>query len=562
VEEVQITRTCRWLAGAAGAALLVSVAPAEAKLRVAPNDPSLAYLQARAASLSGDHDRSATLLASLAAAQPNDVDLSRKALSEAITAGRFDLALQLSRQIPPAQLSAEARLLLAADELRRNRDDRALSWLSVSGDNGALDFMTPLVTAWTNADSGDLMKALEIIDQIPPNSLLGPLRAEEHALILLKFRRSAEAEPFARRAIATSGARESRLRLAFADGFLAAGDQARALVILDGLGTEVNPARQRIQSRKPSGQAIDTPAKAMSEVLVAFAADVARLDRGPPPTGLIQVARYANPQNSSAAVLLALVLDGNQQSDQALDILQSVSANDALIAQVRDIQVRIFTDEKRLNEAYAIAAGPALAPNATVGDVSRLGDVYHSMKRFDDSANSYGKAVAMAKAQGLKDEVWPLLLLQASALEQGKRWPEARVALEQGLALAPEQPLLLNFLGYAKLERGEDIDNAEAMIRKASELAPDDASITDSLGWAQFKRGKTGEAIETLQRAAEKDPDQAEIQEHLGDALFKSGRRYEARFAWAASAVTAEDDVATRVKAKLASGLTPANAAP
>ena len=100
------------------------------------------------------------------------------------------------------------------------------------------------------------------------------------------------------------------------------------------------------------------------------------------------------------------------------------------------------------------------------------------------------------------------------------------------------------------------------MIRKASELAPDDASITDSLGWAQFKRGKIGEAILTLQTAAEKDPDQADIQEHLGDALYKAGRRYEARFAWNAALVTAEEDVAARVKAKLAAGLNPANAAP
>jgi Flp pilus assembly protein TadD len=100
------------------------------------------------------------------------------------------------------------------------------------------------------------------------------------------------------------------------------------------------------------------------------------------------------------------------------------------------------------------------------------------------------------------------------------------------------------------------------MIKKASELAPEDASIIDSLGWAQFKRGKTAEAIATLQKAAEKDPDQAEIQEHLGDALYTSGRRYEARFAWNAALVTAEDEVVGRVKAKLASGLTPANAAP
>jgi Flp pilus assembly protein TadD len=184
------------------------------------------------------------------------------------------------------------------------------------------------------------------------------------------------------------------------------------------------------------------------------------------------------------------------------------------------------------------------------------------MKRNSEAADAYGRAIALAGAQGQKDNLWTLQLLRASALEDANRWPEAKQALQGGLALAPDQPLLLNFLGYAKLEHGEDVDGAEGMIRKASELAPDNASIADSLGWAQFKRGKVNEAIATLQQAAEKDPDQAEIQEHLGDALYKSGRRYEARFAWGAALITGEDDIQSRVKAKLASGLTPANSAP
>ena len=127
---------------------------------------------------------------------------------------------------------------------------------------------------------------------------------------------------------------------------------------------------------------------------------------------------------------------------------------------------------------------------------------------------------------------------------------------------APNEPLILNFLGYAKLERGEDLDGAEAMIRKASALAPDDASITDSLGWAVYKRGRTKEAIEILTRAAKGDPAQAEIHEHLGDALYKAGNKYEARYAWSAALVTAEDDVAKRLNAKIEAGLTPATAAP
>ena len=229
---------------------------------------------------------------------------------------------------------------------------------------------------------------------------------------------------------------------------------------------------------------------------------------------------------------------------------------------MRDVQIKILGDDKRYNEAYQIAAAAAASPGADASDYSRLGDALQSMKRHAQAADAYGRAIQLAQAANLKSELWSLLLLRASALEDANRWPEAKVTLQQALALQPEQPLLLNFMGYGQLERGENMDSAEAMIRKASQLAPDDASITDSLGWAEFKRGKIDDAIATLQKAAEKDAGQAEIQEHLGDALYKSGRRYEARFAWNAALVTAEDDIATRVKAKLNSGLTPGNAAP
>ena len=512
--------------------------------------------------MAGDHARSATLLASLVQSQPRNEDLARKAVAEAIGAGQMDLAVRLTRSVPPQKLSSDARLLMVADEVRRRRPDRAFPWLQVAGENGDLTFLAPLLTAWMSAERNDLNAALQAIDQTPANSLLGPLRAEQRALILLKFRRTAEAEPFARRAIGQAGARETRLRLALADGFLAAGDKARALIMLDGMGNDEIAARRRIQAGRPNGQAIDSLPKALGETLTAFAADVARMQRAAPPIGLVQVARYADPENSSTAMLLALLLDSQDRSNEALTMLRAIPQDDAMISQVRDVQARILSDRERLNEAYAIAAPAAAAKDASVADYSRLGEVYQAMDRYGEAADAYGRAVALANTQGGKNDLWTLLLLRASALESANRWPESRAALEQALVIAPEQPLILNFLGYGKLERGEDLDAAEAMIRKASELAPDDASITDSLGWAQYKRGKIDEAIATLQRAAEKDPDQAEIHEHLGDALFKSGQRFQARFAWSAALITAEDEIAARVKAKLASGLTEANAAP
>jgi tetratricopeptide (TPR) repeat protein len=533
-----------------------------AAARISVSDPARTYIQARAAAMSGDHVRAAQLLASLAQSEPAQVEIARKALSEAIGAGQMDLALSLAHSVPAARLQSDARLLLVGEEIKRGRPDRALPWLNVSGDNGDLSFLVPLINAWSAAERNNVELALATIDSIPANSLLGPITPEGRAFILLKFRRTADAEPLARRAIGNAGGREQRLRLAFADGFLAAGDPARALSMIEGMGAGEATARQRIQAGKSSGQAVDTLAKAFSEVLTAFAGDLTRIQRSAPPIGLVQVAHYVNPQNSSATALLALLLSGQDRTPEALALLRSVPASDPMMSELHDVQTRILTDSKNFNEAYRVATAAASGPAADSGDYSRLGDVLQAMKRHGEASDAYGRAITLSMARNVRSDLWTLYLLRASSLQDANRWPEARAALQQGLALSPDQPLLLNFMGYAKLERGEDLDSAEAMIRKASELAPDDASITDSLGWALFKRGKTEDAIATLQKAAEKDPDQAEIQEHLGDALYKSGRRYEARFAWNAALVTAEDDIAVRVREKLTAGLTAANAAP
>ena len=512
--------------------------------------------------MNGDHARAAQLLASLSDAQPGQVEIARKALSEALGAGRIELALRLARSVPPASLATDARLLLVGEEIKREHAERALVLLDRPAETGDLTFLDPLVRAWSAADRGDAAQALTALDTVPPKSLLSSVLDQEHALILLKFRRTAEAEPYARRAVGSAGGREQRLRLALADGFLSAGDRPRALMIVEGMGEGEVAARQRILAGKSAGLAIDSLPKAFAEVLTAFSIDLSRMARTAPPIGLIQVARYANPQDSSITALLALVLAEQNRTDEAVALLRTAPANGPQAAQIRDVETRVFINAKRMNDAYGVAATAAATAAADSADYLRLGDVLQAMNRHSEAADAYSRAVALARSQNLRGELTNLLFLQAGALEEAKRWPEAKVALQQALTIAPDQPALLNFLGYAELERGENVDSAEAMIRKASELAPDDASITDSLGWAEFKRGKVDQAIATLQQAAEKDPQQSEIQEHLGDALYRSGRRYEARFAWSAALATAEDATVNRLKAKLASGLTSANAAP
>ena len=540
--------------------MALDAVPAKAARPVGRDVAALTYVQARAASLSGNHARSAQLLAGLAEAQESNVSIQRRAVGEAISAGDMGLALKLAKKLPGNQLTADARLLFAANDLRSGRVDRAIATLQGSTEDVSLDFLVPMMDIWRRAERRD-PGAIQLLDQFPTGNPLGGFVNEHRAYVLLKLGRIQEADPFVQRALATAGGREARMRLGFADAYLAAGDKARALQLAEGLGTEVAAAQERIAAGKRSGLAIDSAADAYAELLLGLASDLVRLGNRSLPISLVQVARYSAPENSSATILLAVLFDGRERVGTAINLLRTIPMSDPLAAQARDLESRILTDEKRFPEAYRLAFAAASRSGATVGDYARLGDVLSGMKHYGEAADAYGRAIRLASTQKV-EQMWPLYLLQASALENGNRWPEAKAALQHALTLAPEQPVILNFLGYAKLERGEDIDAAEAMITKAVAMAPDDASIVDSLGWAQFKRGKVTEAIATLQSAAAKDPTQAEIREHLGDALYTAGFRREARFAWNAALVTAEDEVAARIKAKVEAGLTKATAAP
>ena len=520
-----------------------------------------AYLSARAADASGDPATASRLLASLVRTMPAEPELRRRAIGHAIEAGNMELALDLANRVAPERAALDLRLLQVAEELRKGRGDRAGALLRTTG--GLIDssFLAPFVEAWTRAEKRD-PRALQIIAGVSDSSPLAGQRDEQKALILLRLKRPAEALPLAELALAKAGGRADRLRLAFADGFRAAGDRASALKMLEGGGVALADARLRMAAGKSLGQAIDSNAKAYSELLLGLALALNKVSDKSLPISLAQIARHTNPSNSAGTLLLALLLDAGGRDADALATLRTIDRDEPFATPAQDAEVRILNAMGKSDEALARARTFAAAtPNADA--FSRLGASLIEREQFAEAAEAYGRALALSASGTGSDEPWALYLFRASALESAGRWDEAKRDIAVAMSLSPDNPLLLNFLGYGQLERGENLDSAEAMVRKASALRPDDASITDSLGWAQFKRGRTDEAIATLQRAAQGDPAQAEIHEHLGDALYTAGRRIEARFAWRAALVTAEEDKAKkRLEAKLGAGLTPATAAP
>ena len=510
--------------------------------------------------MNGDETRSARLFAAMAAADPADRTIARRAIATAIQSGQAGLAISLAKDIPPDQLPIDARLLLAANSLRNGKAKRALADLEKGATSTEVELFAPLVKAWELTSRGK-SDGPELLAKLPAGSSLAPIADEHRAAMLFALDRPDEALPVAQKVLLQGGGRNARLRLAFADSLARLNRRDQALVMLQGDDEALAAARARIDAGQRLDTAIETPAAGYAEMLVALAIDLGRDANKALPISLTQVARHASPGNTEATILLALLLDGDGRSDDALALLRAVPTTDLLAGEALDLETRLLGDRGQEEAALRRAQDAAASPNAGPQDYARMANVLGDMDRHVEAAAAYGEAIARSKKGG-NDNLWTLYLFRAASLEQADRWAEAKAELATAMTLEPENPLLLNFLGYGKLERGEDLDAAEAMIRKASALRPDDASITDSLGWALYKRGRLPEAIETLRRAAAGDPSQSEIHEHLGDALFSSGRRIEARFSWQAALITAEGKAKGRLERKMEAGLTPATAAP
>ena len=515
-----------------------------------------AYIDARAAEIQGDEARSARIYAAMAAADPADQMIARRAVAAAIQSGQADLAVSLSRRLKPSELPVDARLMLAADALRRGKSGEAIAELERGATSTEVELFAPMLRAWDHTARGR-SDGIASLTMLNANSPLGAVADQQRAAMLFVLGKPDEALPIATRVVTRNGGRNARLRLAYADALQRLGRTEAAHAMLDGDDQALVAGRALLTARRPLGAAIATPAAGFAELLVALAVDLGRDENKALPISLTQVARHADPGSSEATLLLGLLLNGDKRDDDALAVLATIPAADPLSGDALDLETQLLSDAKQFDAALKRARAATASPAAGAADFGRLGAIYADMERHGDAAAAYADAVKRSPANS-----WTMRLLRAASLEQIDRWPEARTELETALRTEPDNAVLLNFLGYGKLERGEDLDAAEAMIRKASALKPDDASITDSLGWAMYKRGRLPEAVATLTRAAAGDPGQAEIHEHLGDALFASGRRIEARFSWSAALLTAEEKDKARLQGKLDSGLTAATAAP
>ncbi len=504
--------------------------------------------------------RPPTGYASVLASRPTDVDLAVRTMRQAVEAGDRALAVRTARAIEPRRLPADGKLLLIVDAIASHDWVAARTRIAAMGPDDPFSFVVPTLKAWIALGAHDT-DPLAPLATAPADSLAASYTGEHRALLLLAMGKTREGIDALRPLISEGSGRATRLALIGAVALQRAGKRDDAIALLAGDNSALIAARARVAAGESLPGGVSDPAQGVAELLIRIAAEMYR--QKPSRVALLpaRMASFLDPANSEAWLVIANMLGDAGQSAPALAVLERIAPSDPFAAGVRDARLQLLVTSGAKDQALVEARRATQSPRADVGDWTRLGDLLVEMERQTEAADAYGRAIDLAKTGSPTRDLWTLWMLRGGALERAGNWVAAEPALRKALALAPDQPIVLNYLGYAELERRQNIAEAKALVEKASSLAPDDSAITDSVGYAAYLQGNYAAAIATFERAVAGDPGESSINEHLGDAYWAVGRRLEARFAWTAAMVQAEPADLTRLRAKIDNGV-PATAKP
>ncbi|WP_242769225.1 tetratricopeptide repeat protein [Sphingopyxis sp. YF1] len=498
----------------------------------------------------------------MASASPNLPGLRGRMLEQAIEAGDLAAARSAAGLLWQAgDRRFDAQLVLIVDAMRRSDWKAAQAYVAgraaSTGGDAVARLVGPPLASWIALGAREKMPERHLLDA-GGRAAPQPAFQLEAALVQLAGRRPADAVALADKVTLTDrtsqlvamrvaaaldkageGAAAKRLRGRIA---LAAGEREDPLLLLP--DQDVASARAGV-----------------AHWFALLADGFARTPNSNPKVPLLfaRVAFWLDGADWQARSALVEALDRNDRKADALNLLQDASLPAVLAMR----QAELLADTGKVPEALALAEKAAAGEAPGRGLLVRYADV----ARRSNDASAAERAYARLE-RDLGDNEFDralhgnILIARAELLLQAGDWDAAEPLLAKAVALRPNDPAILNFVGYSSIERRRNVDAAFAQIEAAWAQDPQNAAITDSLGWAYFLTGRAGEAVPLLEKAQAGDPGNAVIVEHLGDAYWTAGQRYQARYTWRAAALLAEAEMATRIEAKLRDGLTPATTAP
>ncbi len=518
------------------------------------------YLAARHAGNQKDAGAAASYYRSALRSDPRNSELLGRTFLAVLANGEVDEAVKLAERVLQVDKTDRiARLVVGVRAIKQKQYAAARRELAQSVRGPITDLAATLLSAWTLASPTEAKLAVESIDK-----LAGPdwyaIFKDMHAALILdisgqkkeaakQFERSYKLDPTALRIVQS-----------YASFLARQGNSNEALKVLATFDEAlprhplIVEASNDLKSGKRLAALVDTPQAGAAEVLYGLGAALGR--RGGEDLGLVylQLALYLSPSHALALLSLGDLYEAMKKPELANKTYERVPLNSPL---QRNAQIQLAlnldtlerTDEAKAHLSKLIAGNPS-----DLEAIMALGNVMRGRKQFAECADVYSKGIETITKSEKSN--WVIYYFRGICFERSKQWAQAEVDLKKSLELYPDQPHVLNYLGYSWVDQGTNLDEGMRMIKRAVEQRADDGYIVNSLGWAYYRLGNMEEAVKHLERAVELKPEDPTINDHLGDAYWKVGRQLEARFQWShARDLKPEPEELVKIETKLKSGM-------
>lgn len=525
-----------------------------------------AYLAGRFAAMHEDFLGAAPYLARALEADPTNAPLASDALSAFIGADNRDAAFALAQAITGATRTSQLANTVTLASAAIDGNWRGM-FEQLEAGRSAGPLIDGLARGWGHLGLGETADAISAFDEMvenPPSRVIGQFH-KGLALAMVGDFEGADAalsQPAADGVPMTGPA-----VLALAEVRSQLGDNPGAIALIDGFFTSNMPHEaQALRDRLEAGDAIPftrvrSPAQGMAEAYYAVAQIAAQGDDAFVSLLYARLTTWIDPVNDGAQFSTARLLADMGNMVLAEQAYAAVAADSPSSDAAQMGRAMLLADNARTDEALPLVEDLIAAQPENAGYHAVLAAMLRDLDRPADSVTAYSAAIERTPPANR----WPLYFSRAVTHHALRDMPSTEADLRAALEQAPDQPIILNYLGYLLIDRNEKLDEGLDMIERAIAATPDNGAVVDSLGWAYFRLGRYADAVVQLERAVLLEPVEYEINDHLGDAYWMVGRKREARFQWqrALSFATGpnapegiEPEVIEAIRAKLADGLT------
>ncbi|MBZ5760998.1 MULTISPECIES: tetratricopeptide repeat protein [Rhizobium] len=529
-----------------------------------------AFLAARTADVDHDYINAIALYKKALMIEPGNPEIRQRLMISLLLNGNIDEGVKYANELKSdPTVERITTIVRGMDAMRRHDYSAAQAILKYTGPNDLDRMMNGLLAAWAQVGAGRGKEALAMVDKMQGPNWFDIFKNYQAGTIALVIGDTKSARTHLNSAVldkdggATAPDTYMRAVMALASLEAKEGNKQKALDAIS-VGDSMisnfaplNALRDSIGKGEKPEQAVTNASQGAASVLFSVAAALNRDGAEDVVSLYLETANALDPKSSDTLVLLGGIAEKQDQMDRAIAFYKQVPPGSPM-ARISELQLGLaLAQGGKSEDALKHLKSLIESDPKDIRSYLAYGNVLSQAKNYQAMADNYDKAVEVIGPVPTKAD-WNIFYQRAIAYERLKKWDIAEPNFKKALELNPDQPQVLNYLGYSWVDMNRNLDEGLAMIKKAVDARPDDGYIVDSLGWAYFRLNRFDDAVKELERAVQLEAGDVTVNDHLGDAYWRVGRRLEAVYQWN-RAITYKPEEADlpRLKDKIANGLPP-----